>query len=80
MPVAWSSSEIIRIRIQIWTQKFKYKDSSPLEIGKIHRHTGQHPFGGGGQTEFCPNGEDKLFVTREKKIIMNYCSAYFLWS
>ena len=21
-----------------------------------HRRTGQHPFGGGGQTEFCPNG------------------------
>ena len=22
----------------------------------VHRRTGQHPFGGGGQTEFCPNG------------------------
>ena len=26
-----------------------------------HRRTGQHPLGG-GQTEFCPNGERKLFA------------------
>ena len=27
------------------------------EMGaRAHRRTGQHPFGGGGQTEFCPNG------------------------
>ena len=32
-----------------------------------HRRMGQHPFGGGGQTEFCPNGEDKLFVTRPRQ-------------
>ena len=32
----------------------------------------------GGQTEFCPNDEHNLSVpTREKKIIMNYCCAYF---
>ena len=34
----------------------------------------------GGQTEFCPNGENNLFVTRPRqgeKIIMNYCSACF---
>ena len=46
-----------------------------LPIGR----TGQNPFG--GQTKFCPNGEHKLFVTRPRqgeKIIMNYCSAYFL--
>ena len=27
--------------------------------------TGQHPFG--GQTEFCPNGERKLSVTRPRQ-------------
>ena len=27
-----------------------------LRNGCRHRRTGQHPFGGGGQTEFCPNG------------------------
>ena len=34
----------------------------------------------GGQTEFCPNGENNLFVTRPRqgeKIIMNYCTACF---
>ena len=34
----------------------------------------------GGQTEFCPNGGNNLFVTRPRqgeKIIMNYCSACF---
>ena len=34
----------------------------------------------GGQTEFCPNGKNNLFVTRPRqgeKIIMNYCSACF---
>ena len=33
----------------------------------------------GGQTEFCPNGENNLFVTRPRqgeKIIMNYCSVF----
>ena len=29
------------------------------------RRTGQHPFG--GQTEFCPNGEHKLFVMRPRQ-------------
>ena len=35
----------------------------------------------GGETDFCPNGEHRLFShgpAREKKILMNYCSAYFL--
>ena len=35
----------------------------------------------GGQTKFCPNGEHKLLSrgpARENKMIMNYCSAYFL--
>ena len=35
----------------------------------------------GGQTEFCPNGERKLFVTRPRqgeKKIMNCCRAYVL--
>ena len=30
-----------------------------------HGRTGQHPFG--GQTQFCPNGERKLFVTRPRQ-------------
>ena len=37
-------------------------------------------WGGGGQTEFCPNGECNLFVTRPRqgeKIILNYCRAFF---
>ena len=29
---------------------------SDNESSHMHRRTGQHPFGGGGQTEFCPNG------------------------
>ena len=32
-----------------WAQ---FKEEHSVE----HRRTGQHPFGGGGQTEFCPNG------------------------
>ena len=42
---------------------------------------GTTSIGGGGQTEFCPNGERKLSVTRTRqggKKIMNYCRAYFL--
>ena len=33
----------------------KFNTLPPL-VGSNHRRTGQHPFGGGGQTEFCPNG------------------------
>ena len=56
-----------------------------------NRHTGDYSIPGcigvranihlGGQTEFCPNGENNLVVTRPRqgeKIIMNYCSACFL--
>ena len=35
----------------------------------------------GGKTEFCPNGEHKLFVTRPRqgeKMILCYWTAYFL--
>ena len=46
-----------------------------------HKPYGPTSIWGGGQTEFCPNGEHKLFSrgpAREKTIIMDYCSAYFL--
>ena len=42
-----------------------------------HRRTGEHPFGGGanihlgGQTEFCPNGEHNLFVTRPRRVFFS---------
>ena len=41
-----------------------------LEVENIteryrHRRTGEHPFG--GQTEFCPNGENNLSVTRPRQ-------------
>ena len=48
------------------------------ESAHWHRCTGQIHLG--GQAEFCPNGEHKLFSrgpARETKIIMNYCAAYF---
>ena len=34
-------------------------------IDEDHRRTGQHPFG--DQTEFCQNGEHKLFVKRPRQ-------------
>ena len=64
MPVAWSSSEIIRIRIQIWTQKFKYKDSSPLEIGKIRANI---HLGGGGSNRVLPEWRRQIVCHQGEK-------------
>ena len=52
--------------------------STGLSLLCVHRRTAQHPFG--GQTEFCSNGERKLFVKwprQGEKKILNYCRAYF---
>ena len=69
------------------TEIFQHQSSSKRRgsIKTTHRRTGRVRVRAnihlGGQTEFCPNGERKLFVTwprQGEKIIMNYCRAYFL--
>ena len=56
--------EVVLVSITIYLQIFFIEDCPKLRAC-IHRRTGQHPLG--GQTEFCPNGERKLFVTRPRQ-------------